>query len=119
MIFAQVVLMCGLRSAGIGQSCPFGSCQPFEEGLGAVKSWQCIDQFTVRVQNIVNAVSGNGPLDFATISEINGDSRHRPHRLPMQYEMLPQILRDFGVWIKRCAKEPAVSATIFLVQISQ
>src|SRR5262245_41361311 len=64
----------------------------------------------------MDAVAGDGALERATVAEVNGDDRHRTHRLPMQYESLPQRLSDRGVRIIRSPEEAAIGAAQLLVE---
>ena len=58
----------------------------------------------------MNAVAGDGGLNFSPIAEINGDFGRGPHALPVQNKMRAQILVDICVRVKRGAKKARVGA---------
>src|SRR5215471_1156373 len=96
-----------------------GLIQNLQERRGPIKTRNRVDRLAVRVEDIMNAVPGQSPFDFAAIAEIDRYTRHGPDRLPMQNEVLTQELRHRGVGVQSRAEESAVGATEFVGQITE
>src|SRR5205809_811806 len=96
-----------------------GAVEFCEECSCSIETRQGIDGVAVSIENIVDAVAGDGAFDAAAIAHIDGDARDGTDGLPVENKMVAQVLRDFGVRIERGAKEAAVRATVFLVEFAK
>src|SRR5260370_6921155 len=75
----------------------------------AVEPRQRVHDLAVRIQNVVDTVAGDGTLQRAPVSKINGHSRRRAYRFPMQDESILQGLVNFCAGIERGTEEAAFS----------
>src|SRR5260370_25399240 len=71
----------------------------------AVEARQRVHRLAVRIQNVVDTISGDGTLQRAPVSEINGHSRRLTYRFPIQDESSLQKLVHFCARIKRGEEE--------------
>src|SRR5688572_30755782 len=76
-----------------------------------IEARKSFDQLTVGVENIVNAVAGDGTFKFAAVAEVDRDAWDRTHSLPRQYETVVKPFSDLRVRIEHGAKKATVGAT--------
>ena len=95
------------------------SRQPAQKRRRSVKPRQRVERASVGVEDVVDAVAGDGAAHHAAVAEIDGDFRHGAHRFPVQHEMLAQVARHAGVCVKDRAEEPAVCAGKFLIKFAE
>src|SRR5262245_53667802 len=60
------------------------------KGRSSVESGQSVHNAAFLVEDVMDAVAGDGPLQLAAVAKVNRHLRRRTHRLPMQDEALLQ-----------------------------
>ena len=63
----------------------------------------------------MDAVAGEGAFEFASVSEVDGNSGGGADGLPVQDVVFAEILGYLGVGIKGDAEKPAVGAAKFFI----
>ena len=85
-----------------------GFVEPLEEDVRSVQARQCVEDVAVGIENVVDAVAGDGALDPASVTEVDRDTRRRPHALPVKDPVFPQASGDGAVRVEDRTEEPAV-----------
>src|SRR5262249_36417409 len=77
-----------------------------------------VEDVAVLVQNVVEAIAGDGALDAAAVAEVDRHVRRGPYRLPVENPAASQAIRDRAVRVERGPEVAAVRTAELLVEVS-
>jgi len=96
-----------------------GGSDLLQKRLRVIETRQSFDDASPIVQDVVNAIAGQGPFEAPPVTVVHHDPGHGTNRLPVQHEVLPQSVTDGWIRIEGGSEETAIGTAQIFIQATQ